>query len=155
MKKILLLQQQLVAMMTALARSSAKATGAQPSAHLQGQMFEQIRQQLVVQQAAIKRQAELLRSGKRSDLNVILQALVNIDKEAKEAGIYLHGPSSMLARASRQTPRTSEQSGARTVWQGILNWTTSANQFTLVVATLTGATNPQTLALPWPNVSSV
>lgn len=155
MNKILLLQQQSVAMMKALARSSAKATGAQPSAHLQGQMFEQIRQQLVVQQAAIKRQAELLRSGKRSDLNVILQALVNIDKEAKEAGIYLHGPSSMLARASRQTPRPSEQSGARTVWQGILKWTTSANQFTLVVATLTGATNPQTLALPWPNVLSV
>lgn len=176
LNKILMLQQQQSTMLKNLSRLTAVHTPSSPGTPLQIQTLEQIRQQLSAQQLAIKRQAELVRSGRPVDLNPILQALINIDKEAKQAGIQLSGPSSGLkasgksssSRSAAHKPRLDESSAppsttssrVQSVWQGILKWSVPGasaqdSLFTLVVATCGSSTARQLLALPWPNVLTI
>ena len=151
--KIYLLQQQLATMLKNLAHLAGKTPTAGIQRSLHTQMIDQIKQQLVAQQNAIRAQAEVLRGGRQPNLNVILQALINIDKEAKESGLHLGGPSSAVARAAKATTRTQ---GAQPVpfWQGLLRWNfgPGGDSFALVAASASAALQPDTLALPWPDV---
>lgn len=120
-----------------------------------------------MQQQAIKNQAELLQRGKQPNLNAILQALINIDKEAREANIQLGGPSSMLGQAKTSanrspapTPGSTNDAKPRSFWQGIIKWGASGqsdeNMFTLVVASaMHFPVVPHSLALPWPNLLTI
>ncbi|KAI3626335.1 hypothetical protein CBS9595_001696 [Malassezia furfur] len=177
--KLMLLQQQQSTMLKNLTQiasaqdSLSGQTGRGDHAagtNLQGQMLEQIRQQLLVQQGAIKRQAELLQSGKQPNLDPILQSLINIDKEAREASIHLGGPSSMLSQVKPApaasavpapgAPPATNDAKPRAFWQGLIKWGSSGqnddNMFTLVVASAMHFQAVQhSLALPWPNLMSI
>lgn len=125
---------------------------------------------VLVQQSAIKRQAELLQSGKQPNLDSILQSLINIDKEAREASIHLGGPSSMLGQTKPApaasavpapgAPSATSDAKPRAFWQGLIKWGSSGqsddNMFTLVVASAMHFQAVQhSLALPWPNLMSI
>ncbi|WFD33959.1 hypothetical protein MCUN1_000787 [Malassezia cuniculi] len=157
--KIYLLQQQLATMLKNLSQLANKAPAAGIQRSLQTQMIEQIKQQLTAQQNAIRAQAEVLRSGRQPNLNVILQALINIDKEAKESGLHLGGPSNAVAKATQKAPRPPQATGPAPFWQGLLRWNFSnqpgAESFALVAATASAALAPESLALPWPNALTV
>ena len=118
----------------------------------------------------IKRQAELLQSGKQPNLDSILQSLINIDKEAREASIHLGGPSSMLGQTKPApaasavpapgAPSATSDAKPRAFWQGLIKWGSSGqsddNMFTLVVASAMHFQAVQhSLALPWPNLMSI
>ena len=158
--KFFLLQQQLATMLKNLALLANKAPAAGIQRSLQAQMVEQIKQQLIAQQNAIRAQAEVLRAGRQPNLNVILQALINIDKEAKESGLHLGGPSSAVTRAATKTPRPPTSQRPAPFWQGILHWNLSgqprgAESFSLVAATGSASFTPAALALPWPSALTI
>lgn len=176
--KIMLLQQQQATMLKNLSRWAIATQASGASGPLQAQMVEQFRQRLVAQQHAMKQQAERLRAGKSTDLNLIWQALVTIDKEAKEAGLHLMGPSSQAPSANAPVDRSRSRTTAASVststaqaaipnsapsarpsavWQGILKWAVSGTTplFTLVVAMCGGSTVQARLGLPWPNVLTI
>ncbi|WFD21858.1 hypothetical protein MEQU1_000514 [Malassezia equina] len=173
LSKVVLLQQQQAAMLKNLSRWAVASQASGASGTLQSQMIEQFRQRLAAQQLAIKQQAERLRAGKSTDLNLLWQALVTIDKEAKEAGLQLWGPSSQspstsmersrsrssATPASSQVRATQAHAPSRTnaVWQGILKWSAggAAPLFTLLVAMCGSSTAQALLGLPWPNVLTI
>lgn len=174
LSKVVLLQQQQAAMLKNLSRWAVASQASGASGTLQAHMIEQFRQRLAAQQLAIKQQAERLRAGKSTDLNLLWQALVTIDKEAKEAGLQLGGPSSQSPSASSMersrsrssaTPASSEvratqahaPSRTNAVWQGILKWSAggAAPLFTLLVAMCGSSTAQALLGLPWPNVLTI
>ncbi|WFD29322.1 hypothetical protein MSPP1_000331 [Malassezia sp. CBS 17886] len=174
--KIILLQQQQALMLKNLAALAA-GRGARHAHNaagtsLQDQTLEQIRQQLQQQQHALRVQSDRLQAGHEPGFNLILQSLVTIDKEAKEAGIHLGGPSSVVRGASQGAdgvprPRGADageaahaSARARPFWQGVVKWNTHQSgddgMLTLVVATAAGGVQlPKALGLPWPNVLSV
>ena len=158
--KFYLLQQQLATMLKNLAQLANKAPAAGIQRSLQAQMVEQIKQQLIAQQNAIRAQAEVLRAGRQPNLNVILQALINIDKEAKESGLHLGGPSSAVTRTAIKTPRPPTSQRPAPFWQGLLRWnlggqSQGAESFSLVAATASASFTPAALALPWPNALTI
>ncbi|WFD25572.1 hypothetical protein MNAN1_000532 [Malassezia nana] len=178
LNKVVLLQQQQATMLKNLSRWAVATQASGASGPLQAQMIEQFRQRLVAQQHAMKQQAERLRAGKSTDLNLIWQALVTIDKEAKEAGLHLMGPSSQASSTNAPVERSRTRSAAPSVptptaqaaipnpatstrpsavWQGILKWAASGTTplFTLVVAMTGGSTSQTRLGLPWPNVLTI
>lgn len=95
LNRIMLIQQQQATMLKNLARYVATNVKPNGTVHVPPHYYEKIRQRIVGQQMALKQQAERLRVGKVPDLNSILQALSNIDAEAKEAGVKLGGPSNV------------------------------------------------------------
>lgn len=175
LNKVMLLQQQQATMVKNLSRWAVASQAVGASGTMQSQMVEQFRQRLAAQQHAIKQQSDRLRTGKSTDLNLLWQALVTIDKEAKEAGLHLGGPSSQGASAptERARSRTSAAptaamappvrgapgaapSRSTAVWQGILKWSTGGTspQFTLLIA-MCSSTVQALLGLPWPNVLTI
>ncbi|PWN52687.1 hypothetical protein IE53DRAFT_409218 [Violaceomyces palustris] len=104
MNKVMFLQQQQAIMFRNLSivasqvlkkneGNNAGASNAAPG--LQRQYLEQLRNQLIAQQQALKLQIQQVVSGAGPvpNFNMNLQSLVNIDKEAKEMGVNLGGPS--------------------------------------------------------------
>lgn len=186
--KLMMLLQQQQTMLQNLAKQQAEArdppaSTARPT--LRAHAVEQLRQRLLAQQDALQQQSERLREGQATDLNVIFQALVNIDKEAKEAGLALGGPSSVMRAVKPPLTRTQSQvmatdapaaaspaaqarsrlaadspssPRAQSVWQGLIKWSASGatdSLFCLTVASCGSGVTRQQLALPWPNVLSV
>ncbi|PKI85626.1 hypothetical protein MVES1_000509 [Malassezia vespertilionis] len=157
--KILLLQQRLTLMLKNLGQLAASHNGTA----LQSQTLEKIKQQLLVQQQAINAQTYRLRTSKQPNFNPILQALITIDKEAREAGIQLHGPGSAPSNARQELKSSATQgSNAQQIfWQGVVRWSASGqvngeSMFTFVVASIANAGNARTqLGLPWPSIMEV
>jgi len=176
LNKVVLLQQQQAVMLKNLSRWAVASQASGATGTMQSQMIEQFRQRLAAQQHAIKQQSDRLRTGKSTDLNLLWQALVTIDKEAKEAGLHLGGPSSHGTGASMERSRSRSSaapasvpaasaraapgappSRSSVVWQGILRWSTGDVNplFTLLVAMCGSSTAQALLGLPWPNVLTI
>ncbi|WFD18007.1 hypothetical protein MCAP1_000219 [Malassezia caprae] len=175
LNKVVLFQQQQAVMLKNLSRWAVASQASGAAGTMQSQMIEQFRQRLAAQQHAIKQQSDRLRTGKSTDLNLLWQALVTIDKEAKEAGLHLGGPSSHAGGASieRSRSRSSAPASATAaparaaqgappsrssaVWQGILKCSTDGASplFTLLVAMCGSSTAQALLGLPWPNVMTI
>lgn len=172
LNKMYALQQQQESMLRNLARSATARTlgSGQASA------LDRLQQRIRAQQDALRVQVEQLRRGQMPELNRILQALVEIDKDAREAGIELGGPSGMLARGDKSggqarrpgaAPSAGSSAKARPFWQGFVKWTTGVGgtggvgaageheMLTLVLATANTNNTSASLALPWPNVFQI
>ncbi|EST05710.1 hypothetical protein PSEUBRA_004722 [Kalmanozyma brasiliensis GHG001] len=73
--------------------------------------LEQLKAQLMTQQQALKLLVQRIVSGAETapNFNVSLQSLINIDKEAREMGVNLGGPSGGAARPGRSGSLTGSQ----------------------------------------------
>lgn len=96
--KIVFLQQQQQMMMRnlAVAARQQQTKGPDQDSPVRQRLLEQFRDQLIAQQAALKSQATILHSGGSvPNLSNSLTTLIAIDKEARDRGLHLGGPSGM------------------------------------------------------------
>lgn len=110
--KVLFLQQQQAMMLRNLAIAAKQSANAQSGEDassappMQRQYLEQLKNQLIAQQNALRLQAQQLTSGKGPppNFNLSLHSLVNIDKEAREMGVNLGGPSTLEQQRQQTAP---------------------------------------------------